>query len=411
MTQKAQQLVNTEISNNGPLQGLFVVDMSTMMAGPFSAMMLADFGATVVKVEEPKGDPSRKSGWPVNGTSVWWRVFGRNKETVTLNLKHHRGHELMLKLIERADVLIENMRPGKLEALDLSPEALQKLNPGLVILRVTGWGQDGPYSDRASFGTQAEAMSSFVYMNGQPDGPPTLPAITLADNAAGYLGAFAIMAALWHREKNPAHKGQVIDMSLFEALFGFFGPFVPAYEKLGVVIKRKGSRSAAFAPKNIYTAKDGGFVAISCAAEQVVPRLFETMGRPELYKTEKYSTVQARFKNIDELDGLIQDWIGQHDRDDIIARLTKSGVPAAPIYSIEDVFADPHFKARELIKSAPADDIGSIAMANVAPRLSDTPGALRWSGRALGADNHKWFVDELGLSEAEFAELKKAGAI
>jgi len=395
----------------GPLAGLVVLDMSTMMAGPHTAMMLADFGATVIKVEGPGGDPSRGSPNKVNGTSVYWRVLGRNKFAVTLNLKHPKGRALLLRLVERADALIENMRPGKLEALDLAPTTLHEANPRLVILRVTGWGQTGPYSKRATFGTQAEAMSGFTFANGHPDGPPTLPPQTIADGSAGYLGAFALMAALWRREQNPNGRGQVIDASLFESLFCMFGPAVSAYDQLGLVPQRRGSRAAVSAPRNIYKCRDDKYVAISCAAEQIARRLFDILGRPELYSDGPYGTPEGRAANIDALDALIQEWMDQHDAAEVVEIFDKGGATASPIYSIPEILEDPQFKSRGLVAEVPSTDVGPIKMQNVFPKMSETPGRIAWSGRPLGADNRLWFVEQLGIPAEEFDQLIEEGVI
>jgi crotonobetainyl-CoA:carnitine CoA-transferase CaiB-like acyl-CoA transferase len=402
----------TDAPASGPLAGLTVVDMSTMMAGPHTAMMLADFGATVVKIETPKkGDPSRHGGWLLNGTSVWWRLFGRNKYAVTLNLKNPEAQKIMRRLLSTADVLIENMRPGKLEAMGLAPDTLWQDNRHLVILRVTGWGQTGPYSKRPSFGTQAEAMSGFTHMNGQPDGAPTLPPITLADGAAGYLGSFAVMAALWKREQDPERRGQVIDLSLIEALFGMLGPIASAHDKLGVIPQRLGSRTSFFAPRNLYRCRDGKWVGISCAAEQIVPRLLAAIGRPELYQDPKFSTVKARLENIEELDGLIQAWMDRYDSPEVIEKMTAAEATVAPVYDIKDVMADPHFNARELTTRVSTEDAGDMRMSNVFPRFSRTPGGIRWTGKALGADNETWLADRLGLSPDDIQRLRADGAM
>jgi crotonobetainyl-CoA:carnitine CoA-transferase CaiB-like acyl-CoA transferase len=389
-----------------------VLDMSTMMAGPHSAMLMADFGATVIKIEKPgEGDPSRGSPMQVNGASIWWRVLGRNKYSVTLNLKHPEGRALMLRLVEQADVLIENMRPGKLEALGLAPETLHEANRGLVILRVTGWGQDGPYAKRATFGTQAEAMSGFTYQNGQPDGPPTLPPQTIADGSAAYLGAFAAMAALWRRDHDPERRGQVIDLSLFEALFCMFGPNATAYDQFGVVPTRRGSRASVSTPRNLFRCSDGKYVAISCANETIVERLFAAIGRPELYDDPKYRTIDARNANVDELEAIIQGWMSQRAAADVIDHLNRNQATAAPVYSIADIFEDPHFKQRGLIGEAPTEDVGPMKMQNVFPLMSETPGELRWAGRPLGADNRMWLQDKLGLTDADLERLKGEGVI
>ncbi|MCP5145929.1 MAG: CoA transferase [Gammaproteobacteria bacterium] len=395
----------------GPLAGLVVIDMATMMAGPHTAMMLADFGATVIKVESPAGDTSRASPNKVNGTSVYWRLLGRNKFAVTINLKHPKGRDLMLRLIEKADVLIENMRPGKLEALGLAPATLHERNRGLVILRVTGWGQTGPYANRPTFGTQAEAMSGFTYANGQPGGPPTLPPQTIADGAAGYLGAFSCMAALWRRAQDPLHRGQVIDLSLFEALFCMFGPSITAYDQLGIVPERRGSRAPVSAPRNIYQCRDGKWVAISCAADQIAKRFFALIGRPDLNEDARFSSGDARARHVEELDVIIAAWMSKHDAADVVTLLTDGGATAAPVYTIPDILADPQFISRDLIAQAPSEDVGPIRMQNAFPKFSESAGGVSWSGRPLGADNHLWFVEMLGLDPEQLAALHAEGAI
>jgi formyl-CoA transferase len=398
---------------HGPLSDLLVVDMASMMAAPSAAMMLADFGATVLKVERPDGgDVSRQAPMRAGGTSVWWRLLGRNKEAITLNLKDLRAQEILRRILHDADVLVENNRPGKLEAMGLAPAALHADNPGLVILRVTGWGQTGPYSDRATFGTQIEAMSGFAYANGHPNQPPTLPSFALADGCSGYLGAFSVMTALWARERDPEHRGQIIDLSIFEALFGMLGPQASAFDKLGLVQERQGSRAPLSAPRNVYRAKDGGYVAVSTSGgAHIAHRMFDAMGRQDLVTHPHFATLEARLANIDEVDATMQEWVGQHDADDIVRTLSEAGASAAPIYSIADVFSDPHLRARELIVEAPSEDIGPLKMQNVFPKLSRTPGRVRWSGRRLGADNEHWLLDRLGLSQEELATLHREGAI
>jgi crotonobetainyl-CoA:carnitine CoA-transferase CaiB-like acyl-CoA transferase len=395
----------------GPLSGVLVIEIAAMVAAPTSGMLLADFGATVVKVEPPGGDTSRHAGWFYKGESLWWPLLARNKVAVTLNLKHPEGPELLLKMIEKADVLIENNRPGKLEKLGLGPDRLHKKNRGLVIHRVTGWGQDGPYRDRPSFGTQAEAMSGFAYANGPPGGPPTLPSFPLADGVAGYLGAFSIMAALWRREHDAERRGQVIDLSLLEAIFGLFGPVTSAYDKLGMVQECIGSRSPMGAPRNIYRALDARWLAVSCAAQQIALRAFEAIGRPELKDDPRFNTVDARLENIDEVDAVVQDWIGRHTTDEVVKRFTEAGATVAPVYSIADVCNDAHFQWRQVITEAQSGRMGPIRMQNICPRMSETPGSIRWAGRELGEDNEAWYVGQLGLSSEEYDRLRTEGAI
>ena len=399
------------MSGAGPLVGLTIIDMAQMLAAPLAAMLLADMGATVIKVEPKEGDASRRAGWDIEGVSAWWRLYGRNKECIRLDLKQPEGVDILLRLVERADGLIENMRPGKLEALGLGPDALHARNPRLVLLRVTGWGQTGPYAERAMFGTQAEAMSGFAYANGAADGPPTLPTFPLADAASGYLGAFAVMAALWARERDPERRGQVIDQSILESFFNMLGPQASAHDRLGAIVERTGNRSPVSVPRGIYRARDGSYIAISCATDAVVARAFRAIERPELASDPRYRTIEARRSRADELDAIMQVWIGAHDCASVIERFTQAGATVAPVRTIREFAVDPHVLAREAIIAAPSDDAGPIAMQNVAPRFSRTPGAVRWSGRALGADNHHWLVERLGLSESEFAGLRRRGVI
>jgi len=395
----------------GPLMGLVVVDMAQMLAAPFAAMLLADFGATVIKVEPREGDSTRRAGLRLNGTSVWWRLLGRNKYSVTLDLKRSEGRDLMLRLLDGADVLIENMRPGKLETLGLAPTELHARNRGLVILRITGWGQTGPYRDRAAFGTQAEAMSGFAYGNGHPDGPPTLTSFPLADGAAGYLGAYGVMAALWQRERDPERRGQVIDLSLFEALFGLLGPQATAYDKLGTVTERQGNRSPVSVPRGIYRTRDDRWVAISCATEQIVGRAFAAIGRPELYDDPRYKSLTARLAHIEEVDEIMGEWIAQHDLDIVVRRFTEVEATVAPVNSIREILEDPHFLARETVVTVDTKDVGPMKIQNVFPRLEMTPGRVQWAGRETPGDDNSLWVERLGLSLEELVRLRQKGIV
>ena len=400
------------MADSQALSDLLVVDLSQGMAAPLSTMLLADFGAAVVKVERPdQGEMGRQAGWQINGTSVWWYLLARNKHVITLDLKKPRGQQLLLKLLDEADVLVENMRPGKLEAMGLAPEKLWERNRGLVILRVTGWGQDGPYAGQPTYGTQAEAMSGLAFGTGDRGGPPMLPSFTIADPVTGYLSAFSMMVALWARERDPERRGQVIDMSLFEALFGLLGPQASAYDKLGVVQGRIGSRSPFFAPRNIYRAQDGRYVAISGGAQHIVRRFLNAIGRPELIEDPRFSTPAARFQHADELDDIMQDWIGQHDSATVIATFNAADATVAPVYSIEDIFDDEHFRFREVITTVETAGAGTLKMQNAFPRLSRTPGQVRWAGRPPGADNDSWLKDKLGLSAEDMDDLKRDGTI
>jgi crotonobetainyl-CoA:carnitine CoA-transferase CaiB-like acyl-CoA transferase len=396
----------------GPLTGIKVIDVAQMLAAPFAAMLLADFGATVVKIEPPLGDASRRAGHNIHGTSMWWRLMSRNKFALTANLKDARGQELVRRLIADADVLVDNMRPGKLEACGLDPVELRKTNPGLIVLRVTGWGQTGPYRDQPAFGSQAEALSGFTYSNGHPDGKPVLPANPLADAASGYLGAFSVMVALWARERDPEKRGQTIDLSLLESFFHMLGPWATAYTENGHIMGRLGGRSGVSAPRNIYRSKDDRWVAVSAATDVTAQRCFAAIGRKEMNRDPRFATLDARVENIDQVDAAVQAWIGAHDGAEGVKVLGEAGVPASLIYNIKDIMEDPHFKARELVVDAIAEDLGrTIKMQNVFPRLELTPGAIQWTGRAQGADNREWFVGKLGVSSEEFARLIADGVI
>ena len=396
----------------GPLAGIRVVDVAQMLAAPFAAMLLADFGATVVKVEPPGGDASRRAGHNIHGTSMWWRFMSRNKFALTVNLKDPRGQELVQKIVLDADVLVDNMRPGKLEACGLDPVELRKTNPGLIVLRVTGWGQTGPYRDQPAFGSQAEALSGFTYSNGDPNGKPVLPANPLADAASGYLGAFAVMVAMWAREHDPEHRGQTIDLALLESFFHMLGPWATAYSESGFIMGRLGGRSGVSAPRNIYRAKDDRWVAVSAATDTIAQRCFFAIGREDMNGDPRFASLDARVKNIDQVDAVMQTWIGSHEGAQVVQVLSAAGVPASLIYNIKDVMEDPHFQARDMVVDAVAEDLGrTIKMQNVFPRLELTPGRIQWTGRTQGADNEAWFMGKLGLSTEEFENLRAEGVI
>jgi crotonobetainyl-CoA:carnitine CoA-transferase CaiB-like acyl-CoA transferase len=396
----------------GPLAGVVVIDASQMLAAPYAAMLLADFGATVIKVEPPKGDASRRAGYNVEGTSVWWRHLGRNKYAVTANLKDPRGQALVRKLVDQADVLVDNMRPGKLEKVGLDPARLHETNPGLVVLRISGWGQDGPYRDLPAFGSQAEALSGLAFSNGEPGGKPILPGVPLADAAAGQMGAFSVVMALFKRERDPERKGQVLDVTLMESIFGMLGPWGTAYEELGHIPQPLGGRSPAAVPRNVYLAKDGTWVSISCATDEIAFRAFRAIGREDMTHDPRFATHAQRTANVAEIDAIVGDWIAARDSREATRIFNEFGVPVAPIYSIKDVIEDPHMQARGLMTDAIAEDLGrTIRIQDAFPRMSETPGRVRWTGRAIGADNDAWYGQRLGLSAQELEALKRDGVI
>lgn len=400
--------MNASASQRGALDGITVVDISSMLAAPLSAMLLADLGARVIKIEPIEGDTGRRNGWLVEGTSLWWRLIGRNKETLSLDLKSDEGRAAAEAIIAKADVLIENMRPGKLEALGLAPETLWEANPGLVVLRITGYGQEGPAAGRAAFGTQAEALSGFAYGNGHPDGPPTLPYFPIADTSTGLYGAFSVLAALRARDTDPEHRGQVIDLSLVDAFFSLLGPQASVYQHFGQVAERLGNRSPFAIPRDIYQTSDGRWVAISCSVNDIALRALRVVERPDLVDDPRFATLDARRENIEELDEIIRSWMAKVTAEEAVAKFSAAGAAASHIYTVADLMNDEHFAQRGIVAEVPTEDIGELQMQAVAPRLSRTPGSIRWAGKPLGADTDD-VLREHGYTDEQIAELKSRG--
>lgn len=396
--------------NAGPLTGLTVLDLSTIVSGGTVTSMLADFGADVVKVEHPRGgDPLRTWGPFVAGQSVWWKVMGRNKKSVTLDLSRPRGQELLLDLAKRADVLVENFRPGTLERWNLGPDRLHAANAKLVVLRVSGFGQTGPYRHRPGFGTVAEAMSGVVAISGFPDSPPLAPPMPLADEVAGLMGAFAIVAALRAREARGT--GQVIDVSLYEPLFRLLVPHVTQYTALGIVARRTGNHFPDAAPRNLYRTADGGWIAVSATSQRVFERLAAAIGRPELVEDPRFRDNPARVRHHEALDAILAEWFGAHAEAEALARLEEAGAVAGPVYDVPRIVNDPHYAARDDIATVHDPDAGDLRMPGVVPKFSDTPGALRHAGPALGAHNGEIYGEWLRLDAAEIARLRADGVV
>ena len=397
------------IDPRGPLTGLRVLDISTVYAAPITAMLLGDFGAEVVKVEHPNGDPARTHGWSKDGHGLWWKVIARNKRTVTLNLGKPAGQDLLRRLVSGTDVLVENFRPGVLEKWNLDPDDLQEINPRLVVLRVTGFGQTGPYARRRAFGTLAEAMSGLAHQTGHEDGPPTLPPFGLADGVAGITGAFAVLTALYHRDTNGG-RGQVIDLSLLEPLLGILGPGPTAYDQLGAIPGRHGNRSPNNAPRNAYLTRDGRWVAISASATSVAERVMRLVGRPDVIAQPWFSSAGERARRAEQLDQAVSAWIRDRNFDDVVAAFTQAGAALAPIYDVEQLTEDPHVQAREVITTVDDEDLGPLRMQNLMVRLLGTPGRIRFPGRRLGQDNEEIY-GELGLDGDDLAKLREEGVI
>ncbi|MEV0384668.1 CoA transferase [Nonomuraea sp. NPDC050643] len=391
------------------LADLRVIDAATLFAGPSAAMMLGDFGADVIKIEHPRrGDPSRGHGAAVDGVGLWWKTLSRNKRSAAVDLSRPEGQEILRHLAERSDVLIENFRPGTLERWNLAPEDLLALNPRLIVARMTGFGQFGPMSKRPGFGTLAEAMSGFAAMTGEPDGPPTLPPLALADGIAGLAMSYAIMVALRAREETG--RGQVIDLAIIEPILGLLGPQMSAYKALGVVPRRTGNRSTSNAPRNTYRTRDGRWLAISTSAQPIAERVVTLVGRADLVEQPWFASGAGRVRHVDELDEAVASWIAERDAEEVIARFEEVQAAVAPIYDVADLAEDPQYAALNTFVEVPDEELGSVTMQNVLFRLSDTPGEIRWPGRALGRDTDE-VLAELDYSGERIAALRADGVI
>ncbi len=398
------------MTGKGPLAGVRVVDASTVLAGPLAAQILGDFGADVVKIEHPRaGDSFRHHGAVVDGQGVWWKTVARNKRTVALYLGHADGAEIFRRIVRDADVLVENFRPGTLEKWGVGPDVLHAINPRLVIARITGFGQSGPYASRAGFGTLAEAMSGFAAATGEPDGPPTLPPMGLADTLAGYAAVSAVMMALYHRD-TVSGRGQVIDVSLLEPMMAAVGPGPSTYSLTGRIPPRVGNRSAANAPRNTYKTADGRWVAISTSATPIAERVMRLVGRADVVTEPWFASASGRVAHVDELDGAVADWIAARSFDEVTAAFEEAEAAVAPIYTAADLCADPHVRATGMLTEVPDEHFGSVLMGNVLFRMSETPGSIRFTGRDLGADTDE-VLREVGVDVSTIEKLRGEGVL
>ncbi|WP_433359892.1 CaiB/BaiF CoA transferase family protein [Streptosporangium sp. CA-115845] len=394
-----------------PLGDIRVVELGQLLAGPFCGQLLGDFGAEVIKVEDPgRGDPMRQWGREKPyGQSLWWPVVARNKKSVTCDLRTPEGQDLVIRLVERADVLLENFRPGTLERWGMSPARLHEINPRLVITRVTGFGQSGPYAPRAGYGSIGEAMGGIRHVTGDPDRPPARAGISLGDSLAATHACVGTLVALHERERSG--RGQVVDSAIYEAVLAMMESMLPEWQQAGYRRERTGTVLPNVSPSNVYPTKDGDTILIAANQDSVFTRLATLMGRSELAADERYATHGARGANMAELDEIIAAWTAGIPADELLSSLHEGGVPAGRVYTAKDMFADPHFAAREAIVRVPHPDFGELAMQNVVPKLSDTPGSVRSAGPALGQHNEEVYRGLLGLTQAEFTGLSAAGVI
>ena len=399
--------IDFEPNASAPLDGIRVVDLSRLVAGNMVSLQLADQGAEVVKIEDPRvGDPLR--AWRVKGLSLHWKVYARNKKSLAINLRPQAGRDALMELVARSQVLIENYRPGTLEEMGFGPDVLHARNPGLIIVRITGFGQDGPYRDRPGFGSLVEGMSGFAAKNGYADRPPVLPPLALADMIAGLYGAYAVMIAL--REVERGGKGQVIDLPLLDPIISILGPDAAIFRTTGEKPQRTGSRSLTTSPRNVYGTKDGRFIAISASIQVMAERLFRAIGREDMIDDPRFRTNTDRVQNIDECDGAVAAFIAARTLDENMAIFQAAEVTASPVYEIDQLIDDEHIQARGVIVEAPDDEMGSVLMHNVIPRLSGSPGRIRRPAPTLGQHTREMLV-AIGYSAEQIAALATDGVI
>src|ERR671916_1502017 len=391
-----------------PLEGVRVVEMGSLLAGPFCGQLLADFGAEVIKLEPPgKGDPMRVWGrHRKEGRTLWWPIIARNKKSVTINLREEEGQNLARRLISEADVVVENFRPGTLERWGLGYEDLSGINSGLVMVRVSGYGQTGPYKDQAGFGSIGEAMGGIRHVTGFPDRPPPRVGISLGDSLAATFGALGAVTALYNRETNGG-RGQMVDVAIYEAVLALMESTIPEYALAGHARGRTGTILPFVAPSNTYPTSEGDYVVIGANADTVFARFAEATGHPEWAEDERYATHNARGENQEELDGMISGWTREHTVDEVLEVLKEAGVPASKLFTAQDMVEDPHYAARENVVTVEDPEIGPFPMQNVVPRLIDTPGKVRWTGPKLGQHNDEVFKGALGLSEEDLGGLRE----
>ena len=399
----------------GPLAGVRVIEMGTLIAGPFGARLLAEFGAGVIKIEVPKkGDPIRNWRVLCNGTSLWWYVQSRNKKCITLVCSAPEGLDALKLLLADADVLIENFRPGTLEKWGLTKEVLEEINPKLIVSRVSGFGQTGPYSDRAGFGAVGESMGGIRYLTGYPGQAPTRMGISLGDSVAGLYSVIGILMALYHRDINTKNgqtgEGQVIDVALYEAVFSLMESMVPEYDQKQVIRERTGSVLQGIAPSNVYMTKEGKYAVIAANSDVIVQRLLKLMKRDDLLNDERFSSNEQRVRHMTFIDELIGAWSGTLSLAECLEQLNAHDIPAGPIYSIADIFSDPQYQARDMLLDISHPDFGQLKVPGIIPKLSKTPGAVNWLGPRLGEHNTE-VLREIGLSDSQIRKMAEKGII
>ena len=398
--------------SSAPLSGLRVLELGQLIAGPFSTMLLAYFGADVIKVEPPEGgDPLRTWRYVHEGTALWWYAMARNKRCITADLRQEEGRALVRRLVEHCDVIVENFRPGRLETWGLGYEALKTINPGLIMVRISGYGQTGPYARRPGFAAVAEGVGGLRYVNGYPDRPPARANLSLGDTIGGLHAVMGLLLALHHRDGKRTGEGQVVDVALYESIFNLMESSLPEYATAGVIRERQGSTVSGIVPTNVYPCADDRYIIIGGNADSIFRRLMRAIGRPDLADDPRLSTNEGRVPHAQSIDDAIAAWTRTQPYDSAFAVLDAADVPCGPIYSVADQLHDPHFAARGLIEHVQTDSGEDVIIPAIAPQLSATPGRTTWPGPPLGAHNREVYGELLGLSDDQIEVLRERGII
>ncbi|MFC7062399.1 CaiB/BaiF CoA transferase family protein [Halobacillus seohaensis] len=394
------------------LEGVKVLELGSLIAGPFAGRLMADFGADVIKIEPPeKGDPLRDWRHIYEGTSLWWRLQSRNKKSITVDLKSEEGQDIVKSLVEECDIVIENFKPGTLEKWNLGYDQLSAINPGLIMVRVSGYGQTGPYRDKPGFGSIGESMGGLRHVTGNPELPPTRVGVSLGDSLAAMYSVIGAMMAIYHRDVNGTGKGQVIDVALYEAVFSLMEGSLPEFDKLGAVRERTGSSLPGIAPSNTYQCKDGKYIVIGGNGDAIFKRLMNSIQQPELAEDERFQSNSGRAAQADYLDEVIENWTKTVDLENALETLDEARVPAGPIYSIEDIVNDPHYLSREMVQNFKMNEEESLKIPGVVPKMSETPGETKWLGPELGQHTDEIMKSLLTFDDEKIQELKDKGVI